>query len=115
MTGSAIVGQPPNNQDDFNIIRGFARFMGISDASLDPAKGLPLPLMRPANDHYPFSYPNRGPRLVAAVSVAVFVVLMITGTRVGLRFFRKDLYWGWEDIVMFVLVGAFSFFPPDLY
>ena len=94
MTGSATVGLPPNNQDDFNIIRGLLRIMGFPDGLLDPAKGLPLPLKRPANDQYPASYPNQGPGIVAAICVAIALVVIITGTRLGLRFLKKDLHWG---------------------
>ena len=100
MTGSAIIGQPPSNQDDFDIIRGLLRVMGIPDDLVDPAKGLPLPVKRPTDDHYPDSYPNQGPRIVAAMCVAILLVLAITGARVALRFFRRDLHWGWEDIVI---------------
>ena len=107
MTGSAIIGQPPNNQDDFNIIRGLMRVMGLPDGMKDPAKGLPLPLKRPVDDHYPASYPTQGPRIAAAICAAIALVVVITGARVGLRFFRKDLHWGWEDIVIIpAAVGA---------
>lgn len=100
MSGSALVGQPPNNQEDYDIIKGLLRVMGIPDAVVNPSKGLPLPLMRPPDDHYPSDYPDQGPRLVAAMCVAILLVLLITGGRVGLRFFRKDLHWGWEDIAI---------------
>ena len=110
MTGSAVIGQPPNNQDDFFIVRGLMRVMGLPDGVLDPAKGLQLPLKRPATDEYPLSYPNKGPGVIAALSVAITLVVLITGTRLQLRFFRKDLHWGWEDIV---IIPAAVCFPLD--
>ena len=100
MTGSAVIGQPPNNQDDFYIVRGLMRVMGLPDGVLDPAKGLQIPMKRPASDQYPISYPNKGPGVIAALSVAIALVTLITGARLQLRFFRKDLHWGWEDIVI---------------
>ena len=107
MSDSALVGHKPNNQHDIDIIRGLDRLIGVPDQSLDPANGLPLPVLRPADDHYPIDYPNKGPRLIAAMCVAIILVLLITGARVGLRFFRKDLHWGWEDIVIVpAAVGA---------
>ncbi|KAL8790584.1 MAG: hypothetical protein Q9195_006264 [Heterodermia aff. obscurata] len=69
MSGSALVGQPPKSQDDYNIIKGLLRVMGVPDAVANPSKGLPLPLMRPPNDHYPSGYPDQGPRLVAAILI----------------------------------------------
>ena len=100
MAGSAVVGKPPETSDDYAIIVAIARLSGIPDGMLDPSKGLQLPLMRPASDHYPVSYPTHAPNTIAAMSVAIFLLSLITGLRVGLRFFRKDLHWGWDDIVI---------------
>ena len=104
MTGSAFVGQPPMSQDDYYIVQGLVRIMGFPDGKLDPANGLPLPLKRPHNDHYPISYPNQGPGITAAICVAIISVLLVTGARLGLRFFRKDLHWGLEDL--FIIPAA---------
>ena len=100
MMGSAIVGQPPNNQDDSDVISGLLRIMGIPDKVLDPAYGLPLPLKRPNNDHFPIDFHDQGPRIIAAMCTAITLVSLVTGARLGLRFFRKDLHWGWEDFII---------------
>lgn len=93
MSGSALFGQPPNNQDDWFIIRGFATWVGIPDEMLDPSKGFPSPVQRPPNSHYA----SRGPGIIASAAVTIFLVVLITGTRLGLRFLRRDLTVGYDD------------------
>jgi hypothetical protein len=93
MPGSALFGHPPNNQDDWYIIRGLARFSHIPDKVLDPKKGFPIHTHRPPNFHYA----SRGPGIIASAAVTMVLVIAITGTRLGLRFFRRDLKWGLDD------------------
>lgn len=96
MSGSALIGHPPNNQDDWFIIRGTARLFGIPDEMLDPAKGFPSPVQRPPNFHYA----SRGPSIAASSAVTMFLIILITGTRLGLRFFRRDLRIGYDDYLI---------------
>lgn len=110
MAGSAFVGQPPTTSDDTKIIISIARLSGIPTDMFDPSHGLPIPLMRPPTDHYPVDYPTHAPSSIAAMCMAIVLIIIITGIRVGLRFFRKDLHWGWEDIV--IIPAAVS---PSLY
>ena len=100
MSGSALVGQPPKTKEDYDVVLAFARIANIPEGMFDPSKGFPMPLVRPPSDHYPVSYPDRAPQIIAAMSVAIFLIFSITGTRLGLRVFRKDLQWGWDDIVV---------------
>ncbi|KAM0799547.1 hypothetical protein BDR22DRAFT_778823, partial [Usnea florida] len=93
---SALFGQPPNNQNDWYIIRGFARWLSIPDEVLDPSHGFPLPLQRPPNDHYT----SRGPGMIASLSVAMALVILITGARLYLRYSRRDLKVGIDDFVI---------------
>lgn len=94
--GSALFGQPPNNQDDWFIIRGFARSLGIPDEVLNPSHGFPSPLQRPPNS----PYVSRGPSMIASMAVAMALVILITGARLGLRYFRRDLKVGYDDFVI---------------
>lgn len=96
MTGSALMGQPPNNQDDYWIIKGFTRVAGIPDGKINPNMGFPLPLKRPPNA----AHETQGPGIIAGMVVAMVLVLLMTGTRLSLRFFRRDLRWGWDDWVI---------------
>ncbi|KAF6217939.1 hypothetical protein HO133_006351 [Letharia lupina] len=94
--GSALFGQPPNNQDDWFIIRGFARSLGIPDGVLNPSHGFPSPLQRPPNS----PYVSRGPSMIASTAVAMALVILITAARLGLRYFRRDLKVGYDDFVI---------------
>lgn len=38
--------------------------------------------------------------MIASTSVAMALVILITGTRLGLRFFRKDLKVGYDDFAI---------------
>ena len=91
MKGSALVGHPPNNQDDYWIIKGFLRLSGLSDKMIHPDKGLALHKPAHASDD------ERGTGLMAAMCVALALIVLITGTRLSLRYFRSDLKWGWDD------------------
>lgn len=96
MAPSALVGQPPNNQDDWFVVRGFARWAGIPDEAFDPSLGFPPHLQRPPNA----PYESRGPLIIAGTSVTMALVILITGARLGLRCFRKDLKVGYDDWVI---------------
>ncbi len=94
MKGSALVGHPPNNQDDYWIIKGFLRQAGLPDETIHPDKGLPI--------HKPphTSNDDRGTGLLTAMCVVIVLVFLITATRLSLRYFRNDLKWGWDDWVI---------------
>lgn len=93
MSPSALFGQPPNNQDDWFIIRGVARFAGLPDEVFNPSHGFPSPVQRPLNAHYE----SRGPSIIASAAVAMALTILITGTRLGLRIFKRDLKVGYDD------------------
>lgn len=103
MTGSAIIGQPPNNQDDYWIIKGIGRIFQIPDGVIDPNQGFPTQLHRPPN----YKFETRGPGIAAGASVAIVLITLITGTRLSLRAFRKELRWGLDDwMIIPAAVGA---------
>ena len=91
MTHSAFVGHPPANQDDYWIIKGFLRQLGLPEKMIHPEKGLPI--HRPPNA----SDDERGTELLTAMCVAMALIIIITGTRLSLRYFRHDLKWGLDD------------------
>lgn len=103
MKGSTHFGEPPSNQNDYWIIKGLERLLHIPDGMLDPSLGFPSQLQPPPN----YKYETRGPGIVAGVSVAIVLVTLITGTRLGLRAFRKDLKWGLDDwLIIPAALGA---------
>lgn len=93
---SALIGQPPSDQEDYWIIKGMMHLDGIPDGALNPSYGFPLTLKPPPN----YQYETRGPRLLIGLSFAIVLAVLITGTRLGLRLFRRNLRWGLDDWVI---------------
>ena len=93
---SAFIGKPPATQDDYWIIKGMLRMVFGPGVPLDPNKGFPLLLQRPANNHYQ----SRGTRLLIGFSFAIVLIILVTGTRLWLRFSRRELRWGPDDFVI---------------
>ena len=102
---SALIGQPPETPEDYWIIKGFLRLSGIPDGVVDPSHGLPLPLKRPEN----YRYETKGPRLLIGTCFAMALIVLITGTRLGLRAFRRDLKWTLDDWI--IIPAAVGIFP----
>ena len=88
---SAVMGQPPNNQQDFWIVKGIIRRYGLKGR--DPAEGVQIPPLRPLND----DYHSRGPGIIAANCVCIFLTLLFTGSRLLIRALYRGLRWGWDD------------------
>ena len=95
MKGSALFGQPPNSTRDYQIIRGLLISYGFPE-STDPAHGFPTKQHAPPN----YSFETRGPGVIAGLVVAALLSFLITGTRLLLRGWRKDLRWGLDDWVI---------------
>lgn len=95
MTGSALYGQPPNDQKDYMIIQGLLVSYGFPE-STDPARGLPTRQHAPPN----YRFETRGPGVIEGLVVALVLSFLITGTRLLLRAGRKDLRWGLDDWVI---------------
>lgn len=98
MNRSALVGDPPANQDDFYIIRGFYRGYGLP--LMNPEDGIPPLKAPPGAPHGQ----NRGPGIIASYSVLIFLIVTITSARLALRYFRKTLKWGPDDYA--IILGA---------
>lgn len=98
MSGSALVGNPPANQNDFYIIRGFYR--GYNLPLANPEEGIPILKAPPGAPHGQ----NRGPSIIASYSVLLFLLVTITSARLALRYFKKNLKWGPDDYA--IILGA---------
>lgn len=59
----------------------------------NPSHGFPSPVQRPLNGHYE----SLGPSIIASAAVAVALTILITGTRLYLRIFRRNLKVGYDD------------------
>lgn len=99
---SALIGEPPNTEEDFYIVRGILRRFGLD--KLDPALGAPIPPLRPPNAHFE----TRGPSLIAVHSICIVLLILITGSRLLIRGLHRGVKWGWDDWV--IIPGAVSVF-----
>lgn len=103
---SALFGKPANNVNDWYIAREFARIVGIPDGAFNPSEGFPFPA-----PHIQPPYQSKGPRIIASACVAIFLILLITGSRLSLRYFRKDLKLGYDDLfIVPAVIGVVSWF-----
>lgn len=91
MSGSALLGHPPNTEDDQWIVRGFYRVSGIPDAAWNKTSIIPV-MELPNAPHN-----SRETGLIVSSAVIITLATLITGTRLSLRLFRKDLRWGLDD------------------
>ena len=98
MSGSALVGEPPANQNDYYIIKGFYR--GYNLPVMNYSEGIPLLVAPPGASHGQ----NRGPGIIGSYSVLIFLLMAITSARLALRYFKKTLKWGPDDYA--IILGA---------
>lgn len=103
MTGSALYGQPPNSERDYKIVRGLLYAYGFPE-STDPGLGVPTRQHAPPG----YRFETRGPGVIGGLIVAILLSFLITGTRLLLRGFRKDLRWGLDDWVIIPAVVGLS-------
>jgi len=103
MTGSALLGHKPNTEDDAWIVKGFYRLNHIPDAAWNETSVIPI-MVPPGAPH-----DSRETRLIVSLGVVIALITLITGTRLSLRLFRRDLRWGLDDWAIIVgLLGAVS-------
>ena len=97
MSRSAVIGQPPNTDRDYYIVRALLRLLHLDQ---DPAKGIsfgPIPPGLSEKD-------THGPRILAGCIVLLILSIFITGSRLLIRAFQQKLRWGWDD---WAIVPAF--------
>ena len=61
----------------------------------DPHLGVEVKPHRPPQDQYHFEM--KGPGIIAGMVVSIAFMILITGTRLGIRYLRPKLKWGWDD------------------
>ena len=108
MFNSALVGQPPATFEDRLIIRGYARRHGITENMSDPTQVFPLPPGKSLDCGKAVSI---NPTTITCMSLAIALILLMTGTRLCLRVCRKDLRIGYDDLVIIpATIGALSWY-----
>lgn len=95
MAGSALLGQPPANQNDYYIIRGTFR-AGKLPYTDETIKGGFKWVKTPPNA----PHDNRTAHIYGAMAVVIVLATLITWTRVFLRYWKKELRFGSDDWVI---------------
>ena len=102
MAKSALFGHPPNIEHDYEVIKAIGRVGGIYLGKLDPSKGLPI-YAAPSGSPDPWC---GRPNLIANIFVLVFVVIL-TGARLMLWAFCRELKLGWDDLAIIPATAMF--------
>ncbi|KAK2607907.1 hypothetical protein N8I77_006550 [Diaporthe amygdali] len=88
---SGFLGQPPNNLDDYYIVRGIFRYYGLYNvnASLGYVPAYATPAV--------FSHDSKQPAIIAGMVIVIAVIVASTATRLALRALKPMLHFGWDD------------------
>ncbi|KAJ4416052.1 hypothetical protein N0V82_006975 [Gnomoniopsis sp. IMI 355080] len=87
---SAFIGQPPNTQRDWYIVRGFLRLVGLVDT--DPALGYVLAAKdNGANDG------SKRPAVIGGLITCLVAISTVTIARLGLRASMSQMRFGLDD------------------
>lgn len=95
MTSSALLGMPPANEKDFNIVKGILDLFGIPG---DPSEGVAIPPSAPPNRNYA----NKGPGVIAGCSIAILTIIVVTGGRLFARYSHFSSRLRWDDALIMV-------------
>ncbi|KAI4214030.1 MAG: hypothetical protein LQ351_003434 [Letrouitia transgressa] len=102
--GSALLGQPPANDDDYTIIQAVLVSIGLV-GKLPPEKGLHFPgPPRPPPDQYHFE--TTAPKILVGAAIGSFLIITVTAARLVVRGRNAKLRYGWDDV--FITIGAFT-------
>lgn len=103
---SAILGYPPNNEDDFFIVRGIFRSVGLFSANA--SRGWITVPKEPAG----YVYETKQPGIIAGMVIVILLISVVTATRLALRYYSTKMVFGSDDWV--ILAAAVSL-PPTCW
>lgn len=94
---SAFIGQPPNTDRDWYIVRGLLRSVGLGD--VDPALGYVLAAKSTGNTK------SKRPSVIAGLIVSLVVISSVTLARLGLRLSVSTMRFGLDDWAAIAAAG----------
>ena len=97
---SAFVGQPPNNQRDYYIVKGLLRMVGMKDAN--PAMGYFLAARAPPD----YVHESRVAGVQAGLAIVMLSIVLPTTVRLVLRARKEPMRSGCDDWA--ILIAAVS-------
>lgn len=105
---SAYVGEPPNTQRDWYIVRGFLRTIGMGD--VDPAKGYIVAATAADTGQ---DYTSKRPAVIAGLIIILVAITTVTGSRIALRASMSQMRFGADDWA--TIAAAVCFFTSSHY
>lgn len=93
MATSALIGNAPANQNDFDIIKGTNAQAGMTNA--DPSKGVALSSILPVHP----SLESKAVGICVGLAMAIVVIFAITGGRILARYQHKVTKFVWDDAI----------------
>ncbi|KAK8113642.1 hypothetical protein PG999_005711 [Apiospora kogelbergensis] len=97
---SAFVGQPPNTERDYYIVKGFLRAAGLEN--VDPALGY-IRAAQPPNSGY--VYTSKSPGIIAGLIIIIVAITVATVSRLALRVSMTQLRFGADDWACIAAAG----------
>lgn len=94
MADSSTFNKPPHTQQDYWVVNAFLLNAGLTSDS--PDNGVHVLPERPSGYHHE----TRGPGIVIGNSACIAVMIIVTVTRLYLRWFSPRLNWGADDALM---------------
>lgn len=89
--GSALIGAPPNNQDDFYIIRGWYRSYGLYNAN--SSAGFVYAAKRPIDG----GSESKQAAVIAGMVIVILAIIVPTVARVVVRLRENQTRFGSDD------------------
>ena len=99
MSQSAFVGNPPNTERDALIIKGWYQFWAFPYPGDE--FGI-IPALKPPNP----PHDSRQTYTVVVCAIAITLTIVITGARLLLRIFMKEMRWGADDWTILVAASG---------
>ncbi|TLD31832.1 hypothetical protein E2P81_ATG07322 [Venturia nashicola] len=95
--GSALIGNPPNTQRDWYIVRGLLRVVGMGET--DPASGFVLAARKTDITE------SKRSSIIAGLVVSLVIILSVTLTRLALRLSVATMRFGIDDWATIAAAG----------
>lgn len=109
LEGSALIGMPPNNQRDLDIVRGWYRRSGQWD--IDASKGYLLAAKAP--EDYVFGSETKQPGIIAGMVVVILALIVPTAARLIARGRGQYTQFGSDDWAIAVATVGHDSTPAD--
>lgn len=102
---SAILGNPPNNEDDFFIVQGIFRSVGLFSANA--SRGWITVPKEPAG----YVYETKQPGIIAGMVIVILLISVVTATRLALRYYSTKMVFGSDDWVILAAAVSLAISP----